>query len=134
LRWFILDAHGLIFGEPRPRAIYAPCFTSAGPAAFARDRNCSRQIWSASEGYPGDAAYRDFYRDIGFDLPTDYIWPGTDAPQDRRFTGLKYHRVTGVDREKELYDPALADEMANAHADHFLQLCRQQMSALRTEA
>ena len=69
LRWFILDAHGLMFGEPRPRhAIYAPCYTPAGPAAFARDRDSSRQVWSATEGYPGDPAYRDFYRDIGFDL------------------------------------------------------------------
>ena len=39
LRWFILDAHGLMYGQPRPRrAIYAPCYTPAGPAAFARDR------------------------------------------------------------------------------------------------
>ena len=31
LRWFILDAHGLMFGNPRPRrAIYAPCYTPAG--------------------------------------------------------------------------------------------------------
>ena len=34
LRWFCLDAHGLMFGNPRPRyAIFAPCFTVAGPAA-----------------------------------------------------------------------------------------------------
>ena len=38
LRWFVLDAHGLLFGTPRLyRSIYAPCYTSAGPAAFARD-------------------------------------------------------------------------------------------------
>ena len=31
IRWFILDAHGLMYGQPRPRrAIYAPCFTPAG--------------------------------------------------------------------------------------------------------
>ncbi len=70
LRWFAVDAHGLLFGKPRPcRSIYAPCYTPAGPAAFARDPNASRQVWNAHEGYPGDPAYRDFYRDIGFDLP-----------------------------------------------------------------
>ncbi|HEV8184394.1 MAG TPA: DUF1957 domain-containing protein, partial [Chthoniobacterales bacterium] len=54
IRWFILDAHGLMFGKPRPRrAIYAPCFTPAGPAAFARDPESSRQVWSADSGYPG---------------------------------------------------------------------------------
>src|SRR5205814_1139 len=31
-RWFILDAHGLLLGNPQPqRAIYAPCYTPAGP-------------------------------------------------------------------------------------------------------
>src|SRR5216683_2199678 len=57
VRWFVLDAHGLLFGTPAPqRAIYAPCYTPAGPAAFARDRDSSRQVWSAGEGYPGDPA------------------------------------------------------------------------------
>src|SRR6266850_808896 len=70
IRWFILDAHGLMFGKPRPlRSIYAPCYTPAGPAIFARDRESSRQVWSADEGYPGDPTYREFYRDAGFDLP-----------------------------------------------------------------
>src|SRR5207245_2295727 len=42
IRWFVLDAHGLLFGKPRPcRSIYAPCYTPAGPAAFARDRDSS---------------------------------------------------------------------------------------------
>src|SRR5438105_1624218 len=52
IRWFVLDAHGLLFANPQPRrAIYAPCYTPAGPAAFARDRDSSQQVWSAHEGY-----------------------------------------------------------------------------------
>ena len=67
IRWFVLDAHGLLFGNPQPqRAIYAPCYTPAGPAAFARDHDSSRQVWSADEGYPGDPLYREFYRDVGW--------------------------------------------------------------------
>ncbi len=74
LRWFIMDAHGIMFGNPRPRyAIYAPVYTPSGVAAFARDRDSSRQVWSAEEGYPGDPAYRDFYRDIGMDLPVENV-------------------------------------------------------------
>jgi 1,4-alpha-glucan branching enzyme len=47
LKWFVLDAHGLMFGRPQPRlAIYAPCYTPAGPAVLARDRDSSRQVWS----------------------------------------------------------------------------------------
>ena len=132
LRWFIVDAHGLMFGEPRPRrAIYAPCYTAAGPAVFARDRDSSRQVWSATEGYPGDPAYRDFYRDIGFDLPMEYLRPDAMSPGARKFTGLKYHRVTGGSKAKELYDPARAESAAEAHASHFLEVRRQQMNELR---
>src|SRR3954471_13675948 len=106
LRWFIIDAHGLMPGEPRPRrAIYAPCYTAAGPAAFGRDRDSSRQVWSATEGYPGDPAYREFYRDIGFELPLEHLWPASSSPL-RKFTGIKYHRITDRHGEKDLYNPA----------------------------
>lgn len=132
IRWFILDAHGLMLGKPRPRrAIYGPCFTPAGPAAFARDPESSRQVWSAESGYPGDPAYREFHRDIGFDLPAAYISP--DLPsRPPRFTGLKYHRITGRDAEKQIYNPASAEAAANAHAEHFLESRRQQFRAVAT--
>src|SRR5437763_5070387 len=123
LRWFVVDAHGLIFGDPgQRRAIYAPCFTPHGPAVFARDRDSSRQVWSATEGYPGDPAYREFYRDIGFDLPTAAL---------PKFTGIKYHRITSRHGAKQLYDPAAAAAVADAHASHFLEVRRQQMNELR---
>jgi 1,4-alpha-glucan branching enzyme len=131
LRWFVVDAHGLMFGQPRPRrAIYAPCYTTAGPAAFARDRDSSRQVWSAAEGYPGDSAYREFYRDIGFELPGEHLWPGMTSAI-RKFTGIKYHRITDRAGEKELYDPAAAARVAEAHASHFLEVRRQKMNELR---
>src|SRR5262245_61958262 len=126
LRWFVLDAHGLLFGRPRPcRSIYAPCFTPAGPATFARDRNASRQVWSADEGYPGDQAYRDFYRDIGFDLPMEHLGP--IARGTRKFSGIKYHRITGRGDEKQLYDRTAAENAAAQHAIHFLEQCHQQI-------
>src|SRR5213083_365659 len=103
VRWLVLDAHGLLFGKPRPRrSIYAPCYTPSGPAAFARDPDASRQVWSAHEGYPGDPAYREFYRDVGFDLPMEHLGP--IARGNRRFAGVKYHRITGHGEEKDLYD------------------------------
>ena len=115
IRWFVLDAHGLLFGSPQPqRAIYAPCYTPAGPAVFARDRDSSRQVWSAEEGYPGDPAYREFYRDVGFDLPFEHLGPV--ARGVRKFSGVKYHRITGQRKEKELYDRAEAEKAADAHA------------------
>ncbi len=76
IRWFIVDAHGVLHGRPRPRyGVFAPVFTPNGVAAFGRDLESSRQVWSRHEGYPGDARYRDFYRDIGFDLDMDYVRP-----------------------------------------------------------
>jgi 1,4-alpha-glucan branching enzyme len=121
LRWFCLDAHGLMFGNPRPRyAIFTPCFTVAGPAAFGRDRESSKQVWSAQEGYPGDPAYRDFYRDIGFDLDLDYLRPFLPADGHRKFTGIKYHRITGRTPNKEIYVPGWAEGAADHHAWDFM--------------
>jgi len=129
VRWFVLDAHGLLFGHPQPRhAIYAPCYTPAGPAAFARDRDSSRQVWSAEEGYPGDPAYREFYRDVGFDLPLEHLGP--IARGVRKFSGVKYHRITGGKAEKQLYDRAEAEKAADAHAAHFLEQRRMQFRQL----
>jgi 1,4-alpha-glucan branching enzyme len=129
IRWFVLDAHGLLFGKPRPcRSVYAPCYTPAGAAAFARDRDSSQQVWSAHEGYPGDPAYREFYRDIGFDLPMQHLGP--IARGSRKFSGVKYHRITGSGNEKQLYDRAAAENAAAKHASHFLEQRRQQVREL----
>jgi 1,4-alpha-glucan branching enzyme len=126
IRWFVLDAHGLLFGKPRPRrSIYAPCYTPAGPAAFARDRDSSRQVWSAKGGYPGHPAYREFYRDAGFDLPLEHLGPVGHGT--RKFSGVKYHRITGPGDEKELYDPVAAERVAETQALHFLEEGRRQV-------
>ncbi|MCE9609073.1 MAG: DUF1957 domain-containing protein, partial [Chthoniobacter sp.] len=122
LRWFVLDSHGVMFGQPRPRyAIYAPVFTPSGPAAFGRDRESSRQVWSAEEGYPGDPAYRDFYRDIGMDLPHDHIRPFLPPDGTRKFTGIKYHRITGRTHDKDIYNRGWALGAADHHAWDFMQ-------------
>lgn len=132
IRWFILDAHGLMYGQPRPqRAIYAPCYTPAGPAAFSRDRESSRQVWSAQYGYPGDPAYRDFYKDIGFDLPLDQLDPVIGAEGPRKFTGFKYHRITGRTEDKDLYHRVWAMSAAEANASHFMGERRAQIENLR---
>src|SRR4029434_7610380 len=124
--WFVLDTHGLLFGKPRPRrSIYAPCYTPAGPAAFARDRDSSRQVWSAEGGYPGDPAYREFYRDAGFDLPLEHLGPV--AHGTRKFSGVKYHRITGAGGQKEFYHPVAAERIAERQALHFLEERRRQI-------
>lgn len=131
LRWFVTDTHGLLHARPRPRyAVFAPIFTPKGIAAFGRDPECSRQVWSRQAGYPGDPRYRDFYRDIGFDLDLEYIAPHLAAPGHRGFTGLKYHRITGRAPHKEIYDRAAAVHAAGEHARHFLAARRAQFQRL----
>ena len=67
----------------------------------------SRQVWSAEVGYPGDYDYREFYKDIGWELPLDYL---SDVLPDgmRKNLGIKYYRVTGKVGlgEKQPYVPA----------------------------
>ena len=126
LRWFVLDAHGLLFANPRPcRSIYAPYYTPPGPVAFARDPDASRQVWSAHQGYPGDPAYREFYRDIGFDLPMQHLGP--IARGIRKFSGVKYHRITGPGNDKQQYDRTAAENTAAKHAIHFMEQRREQI-------
>ena len=132
LRWFIVDAHGVINAKPRPRfAIFSPYYTPSGPACFARDRESSKQVWSAQEGYPGDPIYRDFYRDIGYDLPkkllSDYFHTGSSQ---QRYTGIKYYSITGSSLKKKLYCRSLAMESVNAHAQNFMEARVRQMGKL----
>lgn len=132
LRWFVVDAHGLMYGEPRPRfAIYSPYYTPAGPAVIARDRESSKQVWSARDGYPGDPAYRDFYRDIGNELPEDYLHRVFPNVGHRRNTGIKYHRITGSEH-KEVYNRGWAMGAADAHAGDFLRNREHQIEHLRS--
>jgi len=121
IRWFITDTHGILHARPRPRyGVFAPIFTPNGLAAFGRDLDSARQVWSKHEGYPGDPRYRDFYRDIGFDLDWDYVRPYLPAPDHRGFTGIKYHRITMGGGAKEVYRRDEALRVADEHAGHFL--------------
>jgi len=120
IRWFILETHGILHARPRPRyGTFAPIYTQNGIAAFGRDHHSARQVWSKNEGYPGDARYRDFYRDIGFDLDFDYVRPHLPSPENRGFTGIKYFRITGA-AQKGIYERDFALKAASEHAQHFL--------------
>lgn len=123
IRYFFVETHGLLNGTPRPRfGVHQPIYTPAGVAVFGRDKETSEQVWSAEQGYPGDPLYREFYRDLGYDLPYALVRPYLHADGIRRNIGLKYHRITGKVAlgEKEPYVPAWALERAETHAENFL--------------
>jgi 1,4-alpha-glucan branching enzyme len=131
IRWFITDTHGLLHAQPQPRyGTFAPVITPGGAAAFGRDPESARQVWSRHEGYPGDARYRDFYRDIGFDLDYDYIKPYLPSPGERGFTGIKYHRITGRTSDKQPYERPAALRAAEEHAGQFLAAREAQVQAV----
>ena len=137
LRYTFLETHGLLFGTPRPkRGVHRPVKSPAGLAVFARDEASSRQVWCSKTGYPGDPDYRDFYRDIGFDLPLKYIGPyihpdghpgGIRVP-----TGIKYHRITGRER-KRVYVRERALERARLHATDFMAKKQSEAGALNSQ-
>jgi len=90
IRYFFVDTHGVLFADKRPvYGVHAPIYCPSGVAAFGRDVESSKQVWSADEGYPGDGCYRDFYRDIGFDLDMNYIRPFIHPDGTRHATGYK---------------------------------------------
>lgn len=121
LKYFFLEGHGLLHAEPKPKyGVYAPLRTPAGPYAFGRDQESSKQVWSAVEGYPGDACYREFYRDIGFDLDMDYIKPYIHPDGIRLNTGIKYFKITGKTNDKAPYHFEQARQKAAEHAGNFL--------------
>jgi len=121
IRFFITETHGILFASPRPRyGIYAPIYCPTGVAAFGRDMESSKQVWSAKEGYPGDVSYRDFYRDVGFDLDYDYIRPYLHGDGKRTNVGIKYYRISGKTDHKEPYSPEGAMDKAAEHAGNFM--------------
>ncbi len=127
-RFFMVDTHGIQNADVMPRhGVYAPLVCPNGVAAFGRDPASSRQVWSALEGYPGDPFYREFHRDIGFDLGPDALAPLLPAGAARFPSGIKYHRITGRGEEsKQPYQPHKACERIDCHAAHFLRQRQQQ--------
>ncbi len=121
IRFFFTDAHGILHASPRPKyGVFAPIYCPSGVAAFGRDLESSKQVWSANEGYPGDYVYREFYRDIGYDLDYDYLRPYLPSSGIRVATGMKYYQITGRTNDKYPYNIWAAREKAAVHAGNFM--------------
>ncbi len=121
IRYFFTDSHGVFHANPRPKyGVYAPIYSRSGVAAFGRDIESSKQVWSSIEGYPGDYNYRDFYRDVGFDLDYEYVRPYINPDGVRVNLGIKYFKITGKSNQKEPYVRQGALDRAADHAGNFL--------------
>ena len=124
--------HPVRRSPPGVRRLRARC---TAPAASPR----SAATWSRRSrcGAPRKATraiahYRDFYRDIGFDLPIDYIEPYIHPEGHRVYTGIKYHAITHNQlHDKWVYDPDIARGKAGLHASHFRGNREKQVQHLR---
>ncbi len=133
LRYAVLDGHGLLHAKPRPRyGVYAPICSRQGVAFFGRDSDATLPVWSAKDGYPGDPVYREFHRDLGWDLPPERI--AAHGLPSQRPLGLKLHRVSSQSAPldaKQPYEPQQALDRTTHHAQHFLKGRRRQLDTLQ---
>jgi len=85
--------------------------------ALVRDPKASAQVWSRTQGYPGDEWYLEFHK---------IRWPD----------GLRLWRVTGgaVDLGgKQRYDPSAASNSARNHAEHFASVLRETATRIQQQ-
>ncbi len=132
LKYAVLDGHGLLHANPRPRyGLYAPICSKNGVAFFGRDSESTLPVWSAKDGYPGRNVYREFHRDYGWDLSDKQRKAiGIDEP---RPLGIKLHRVSGKStslEDKEIYQPDVAFAKIKKDARNYLQGRRLQLDSL----
>ena len=121
VQWFQCSSQSMLLSPDRVDAgNLRPIRCPNGVAAFPRDYELTSLVWSNTEGYPCDPRYREFYRDIGYDLPMDYIRDYIDASGQRIFTGYKYCAITGMTNEKAPYVPSVARDLVKVHASNFL--------------
>lgn len=114
LKYFFLSPASIV--KLPETSIFVPFEVSTNLYAFALDTKTASKIWCAKTGYPANAHYREFYRDIGFELPASYT--GLTAPD---FTGFKYYRITSLSSDdKAPYDAGLAYSQALADASDFV--------------
>ena len=128
IEYIITESHGILYANPIPLyGTYSPIVSPEGIIAFGRDMESSRQVWSSINGYPGDFNYREFYRDIGYDAPYEYIKPYIAHNGVRVHTGIKYHRITGKSEEKDIYNLQWAKDSADLQASHFINSRKEQI-------
>ncbi|HWI51024.1 MAG TPA: 1,4-alpha-glucan branching protein domain-containing protein [Symbiobacteriaceae bacterium] len=132
IEYCFVDTHAVANARPAPRmATFTHGWTPGGVAVFGRDLATSKQVWSSNEGYPGDAAYREFYRDIGWERSPEHLGRLAGPNGIQTFTGFKYHRVTGPTEFKEVYDRWAAEQTARRHAAHFVHERARQVANVR---
>ena len=131
IEYVITESHGILYADPAPvYGTFAPIISPDGICAFGRDIESSKQVWSSIIGYPGDFNYREYYRDIGYDLDYEYVKPYIAKNGVRVHTGIKYYRITSKYGDKDYYNIQWAKDTAERQAGHFFNCRTEQVEAL----
>src|SRR5690606_10486898 len=131
VRYTFVETHAIDHAHAQAYfGVYAPLCSPAGVAFFGRDPETTELVWSSREGYSGDPYYREYYRDVGFDLDAKALGPLAHELGIRRNVGIKYHRVTGNTEAKEFYVRERALERASEHGRNFFENRRAQVEWL----
>jgi len=121
LGYFFAASNGILHASEKARyGVYSPLRCPNGVHAFGLDLRTNREVSSAVEGYPADFCYREFQKDIGFELDEDYLGFFIYKNGVRGHTGYKYYSKKMQDREPAVYNPEVAARKAEEHADNFL--------------
>ncbi len=133
LRYTVLDGHGILHSTPRPRyGVYAPICSKNGVAFFGRDSDSTLPVWSSSKGFPGNSHYREFHRDLGWDLPEEKL--KSIGVKSQRPLGIKLHKITGKKKsldQKQEYEPLLAKKQVKKDAISYLEQRKSQLEKLK---
>jgi len=103
---------------PAPRHVRAVSHRG-GPVALGRDAESIETSLERHGGLPGDASYREYYRDQGFDLPMEQVREVLPSGGTRTHLGLNtIGSPIGEARTGRPYEPARASARAKEHARH----------------
>ncbi|RKG88492.1 DUF1611 domain-containing protein [Corallococcus terminator] len=103
------------------------------------DYRIGLHLWKSPDAtFPAHPIYREFFRDVGFDVRPEYFDElGVPVPANKRghvWTGLKYHAVTGQQvglGEKGLYDLEAARAQVPQHVRAFWDLLESRRSLVQ---
>ena len=136
IRYAVLDGHGILNATPRPRyGVYAPICSNKGVAFFGRDSDSTLPVWSAKDGFPGDKVYREFHKDLGWELPISKLHK-KGIPSARPL-GLKFYKITDNKvplGKKDFYIENEAIKKVEEHAENYLLARSRQLKNLSLSA
>ncbi len=121
LVYTFLDPRAVTTADPPPFAAgFCPIKTSCGFHAFIRDPASTKAVLDPDSGYPAAREYRDFYRDVGYDLPDELVAEFLPDGKTRVPTGFKYYAIDMDGDHKREYDIEKAALKIQEHASNFV--------------